>query len=59
MACLRLRFTNMIRADASQAVEEAQWTARIAAGKTAETFAHVLLQVLSLNGRRDGGSVGG
>ncbi len=35
--------TNMSRAEASQAVEEAQRTARVAADKTAEVFAHVLL----------------
>lgn len=35
--------TNMSRAEASQAVEEAQRTARVAADKTAEAFAHVLL----------------
>lgn len=35
--------TNMSRAEASKAVEEAQRTARVAADKTAEAFAHVML----------------
>jgi hypothetical protein len=35
--------TNMSRAEASQAVEEAERAARVAADKTAEAFAHVLL----------------
>ncbi|MGQ0595019.1 MAG: hypothetical protein ACT4QB_20985 [Gammaproteobacteria bacterium] len=35
--------TSLSRAEASQAVDEAQETARVAADKTAEAFAHVLL----------------
>jgi hypothetical protein len=52
MACVRakhIRFMNMVRADASQAVEEAERTERVAADKTAEAFAHVRLwRALSL-----------